>query len=112
MLRIALIALVAASLGAPAALAAPSADDVVQVRVSYADLDVATHAGSRALMQRIAKAAGSVCGGGPDSLIHDDRVRFERCRTEAFGRAVQQLRPEIVDALADYPPDSTLVAAR
>jgi len=112
MLRIALTALVAASIGASSAQAAPSADDVVQVRVSYADLDVATHAGSRALMQRIAKAAGAVCGGGPDSVIHDDRVRFERCRTEAFGRAVQQLRPTIVDAVADYPPGAVVVTAR
>ncbi len=112
MFRIALAAVAAASLGASAAQSAPTAEQVVQVRVSYADLDVATHAGSRALMQRIARAAGAVCGGGPDSLIHDDRVRFERCRTEAFGRAVQQLRPTIVDAVADYPPDAVLVAAR
>ena len=111
MSRIALAAAVVFAASAARAGNAPPAATRVEVRVSYGDLDVAVPSGARALMQRIAKAAATVCGGGPDSVIHDDRLRFDRCRTDAFGRAVKQLDPAIIDAVADYPP-KTLFAAR
>ena len=96
------IALLAALLAAPAAAAARPADDgAAEIRVRYLDQDVRGRDGAQALMQRIARAATQVCGGGPDSLIHDDRVRFDRCRAEAYGRAVMQLDPAIVSAVAD-----------
>ena len=90
----------------------PPDETTYRIRISYADLDITTHAGARVLMDRIARAAAIVCGGGPDSLMHDDRVRFERCRTEAYGRAVGQLDPKIILSVSDYPPQPTLFAAR
>jgi UrcA family protein len=112
MLKIALLAATAAALAASAAHATTYSDATIEVRVHYADLEVAGPDGARALMQRIAKAAAQVCGGGPDSVIHDDRVRFDHCRAEAFGRAVKQLDPQIVTAVADYPPRTQLADAR
>jgi UrcA family protein len=103
MRNIALIAAAAAAFVAPAAHATADSGTTFVVRVRYGDLDVRTHAGAQVLMQRIAKAAAEVCGGAPDSVMHDDRVRFDRCRAEAYGRAVMQLDPVILTAGADDP---------
>lgn len=111
MRNIALIAAAAAAFVPAAAHATPDSESTVVVRVRYVDLDARTHAGSQALMQRIAKAAAEVCGGVPDSAMHDDRVRFDRCRDEAYGRAVKQLSPTIINAVADYPPRTQIADA-
>ena len=111
MRNIVLIAAAAAAFVAPAAQATPASETTFMVRVRFADLDVRTHAGSQALMQRIAKAAAEVCGGAPDSVMHDDRVRFDRCRADAYARAVTQLSPTIINAVADYPPRTQIADA-
>jgi UrcA family protein len=110
MLKIALIAAAAAALFAAPARAEPSAAEVVHLRVAFGDLDVRAAPGAIALMGRIAQAAAQVCGGRPDSVIHDDRVRFDRCRAEAFGRAVTQLDPAIISAVSHYPPGTIRLA--
>lgn len=97
-------------LAASAAHAAPSPESIVQIRVAYSDLDVAAPSGARALMARIAYAAAVVCGRHPDSVMYDDRIRFERCRTDAYGQAVKQLDPAIITAVADYPSRTELGA--
>jgi len=99
---------------APAASAQTAPPGAVRavVRISYADLDVRDWTGALALMNRIARAAGAVCGGGPDSPIGDDEGRFERCRLDAYGRAVTRLDPQVIAAVAAAPPAGPPVAAR
>jgi UrcA family protein len=89
----AIVFALSASIASAAAASPPAAADVV-VRVSYADLNIHAQPGAQALRHRIAKAAAKVCGGVPDSRLYDDKVRFERCRTEAYDRAATQLEPE------------------
>ena len=99
---------------APAASAeiAPSGAVRAVVRISYGDLDVRDRTGALTLMNRIARAAGAVCGGGPDSPLGDDRGRFESCRLDAYGRAVIRLDPQVIAAVADTPAPNPPVTAR
>jgi UrcA family protein len=82
------------------------------MRVSYADLDIRDTAGAHRLMQRIARAAASVCGGGPDSRLYDDKLRFDRCRADAYGRAMMQIDAATGSAAAASQPTGIVVAAR
>lgn len=67
-------------------------EEMVSKTVSYADLDVSSHAGARVLFQRIRSAAEDICG--PDSgwsgEVHDDPKAMgctERALTLALYRA-------------------------
>lgn len=65
-------------------LAGPSFAEPVSTNVSFADLDVATSAGQNALAQRIANAAGAVCGvenGTTDLASH---IAAKTCRAKAI----------------------------
>ena len=105
------LAVLACAPAASAQAAPPSAVRAV-VRISYGDPDVRDRTRALALMNRIARAAGAVCGGGPDSAIGNDDGRFARCRLDAYGRAVTRLDPQVIAAVADAPPASLPVAAR
>src|SRR5437763_819246 len=96
------LAILACAPAASAEIAPPGAVRAV-VRISYGDLDVRDRTGALALMNRIARAAGAVCGGGPDSPLGDDKGRFESCRLDAYGRAVVRLDPQVIAAVADVP---------
>ena len=105
---------VTAGLAASTAQATPSAalaESAVEVRVSYADLDIKAPAGAHRLMQRIAKAAATVCGGGPDSRLYDDKLAFDHCRRDAYGRAVTQLDAAIVTAAGEPMTSAIAVTA-
>jgi UrcA family protein len=79
-------ALVVGSLASPSA--APSSDTKNKV-VDYADLDLSSSAGLKALHRRICVAIADVCGeAGPAS--HEEVIDIERCRTRArAGTSVQ-----------------------
>ncbi len=75
---------------------------VRQTHVGYGDLDPATAAGARALMDRIEAAAAAVCE--PPRLHRtSDEVRWAAdCRAEAVDRAVRNLGgPALAAAAAD-----------
>jgi UrcA family protein len=79
-------ALMVGSLASPSA--APSSDTKSKV-VDYADLDLSSSAGLKALHRRIGVAIADVCGeAGPAS--HEEVIDIERCRTRArAGTSVQ-----------------------
>lgn len=90
---------VALSLGlglwlATAAVGMASAQTAPQTaaRVSYADLDLSSEAGARALLYRIRVAASSACGQETHSpLFPRESARHRACVNEAVGAAVNQI---------------------
>ena len=84
--------------------------------VSYADLDLATHDGARALLKRINVAAKEACGPAPvmSPLTPAAPTLHERCITEAAGKAVAEVNAPLVVALHTGAPQPAgeLFAAR
>lgn len=74
----------------------PAAAQTATVRVSYADLDLATPAGVATLDRRIAGATAKFC---PDRFDHDllRRVFAERCRRTLIAKVAGQ-RARAIDA--------------
>ena len=99
-------ALVAASLSTPA-LAQDSSPTSLCVR--WADLDLTTEAGLRALDRRISNAAATACG-IPSSADPVGKRAVKQCRAEARDRAYSQRQTAI--ALARAASATTLAAAR
>lgn len=84
--------------------------------VSYADLDLSTHDGARALLKRINVAAKEACGPAPvmSPLTPIAATLHERCITEAAARAVAEVNAPLVVALhtGQPQPAGELFAAR
>lgn len=75
-----------------AAPAMASSDTVAPKRlVHYADLDLTTSAGQRALHSRILRAAGKVCGGVDLRDLDPMREVFTACREAAKATATEQV---------------------
>jgi UrcA family protein len=74
-------------------------DETPSVTVQYADLNLSTGAGAKAMLQRIQHAANSVCG--PQSSQPIDRMArlHETCVKQAISHAVSQLKNPMVTAL-------------
>lgn len=89
---IAICALAAASLVATAATAQPERTDV---KVSFADLNLASPAGHAALVRRITVAANTACGVDANRWDLLIRRKAVRCRDAAVANALAQ-----VDAVA------------
>jgi UrcA family protein len=92
---------IAAALAAAASLlpAAPAAAEEFTVRISYADLDLATAAGTEQLGKRIEVAAEEACG---RPFIRDLSAiaSFERCKGKAVEGAVKQLDAKGIEIAA------------
>src|SRR5579863_8443889 len=85
-------ALIAACVAVSAAGSARAAalSDVPAVKVRYADLNLATEQGSRALYERIVAAAQQVCA--PENIRDLQAVATARsCRQEAIALAVRDV---------------------
>jgi UrcA family protein len=82
----------AAALAAAASLlpAAPAAAEDFTVRISYADLDLATAAGAEQLGKRIEANAEAACG-RPSVRDIKRTVAFEKCKDQVVAGAVEQL---------------------
>ena len=90
-------------------------DDVASVKVQYADLNLSSPTGAKAMLQRIHQAANAVCG--PQSTSQIDRMArlHESCVKQAVSGSVRQLNVPMVTAL--YTGDgeaalTTLASAR
>ncbi len=70
--------------------AAPAAEDVPQVVVRYADLNLANEQGLKTLYRRIAAAAQAVC---PQSADRELSLRslVQECREQAIARAIHDV---------------------
>jgi UrcA family protein len=89
--------LIVATAAARAGSAAPPA--TAAIKVSYADLNLATDAGSRALYQRITAAAHKVCAVS-DIRDLDALAGDQSCERAAVTQAVQQVHNAHVAALS------------
>ncbi|HXA41165.1 MAG TPA: UrcA family protein [Phenylobacterium sp.] len=72
---------------------------VTFTRVPYSDLDLASPAGARRLLQRIEAAADAVCGGAARAVSAHDRDAYETCREGAISGAVARANSPALAAL-------------
>jgi UrcA family protein len=81
-----------------------SAEDTAtaSVKVKYADLDLTSEAGARALLQRLHRAAKTVCGDRGDDPF--ERYLWAPCVADATNRAVATLGNPLVTALNGSAP--------
>ncbi len=90
--------LACASAGAQQAKLSFTPDGRPQVRVSYADLDIARPADAAVLSRRIHAAAEQVCGPRPESILDIVATReFKQCLGESLDSAFTQLRELAAD---------------
>lgn len=90
------------AMGTAFVAASPAAAQSVEtqtVRVSYADLNLNSDAGARAMLRRLRAATAEVCGEriGPRSLAEHRKIRA--CRTASIGQAVAELDNERVSTM-------------
>lgn len=99
----------AAAVAVAAALVVPTvsqAAESVSMRVSYADLNLASDAGSHVLQRRIAIAARVVCG-FEESRLYDVIIATNACRTGA----IEGARPAYEAAVASARHGTVIVGA-
>jgi len=90
MRRIALLALAAAVVATPAA--ARPRHILSMVRIEVGDLDLASDAGSKAMIRRLDAAARTLCVVTRSPLLPGHEGRAWRCRRDAVAAAVVRLR--------------------
>lgn len=102
--RIAIAAFVAIAVGVPASFAQVSRKEgeIPTVKVNYADLNLSTEEGSRALYGRLVIAARQVCPEPADTLLAIRlNLQAERCVSDAVQRAVKEIRnPKFAEVAA------------
>jgi UrcA family protein len=119
MLKSILIAIAGAGLASLAsapssARAQPASNsESVSVRINFADLNLSSQQGARAMMGRIQGAARSICG-DPSSMVDlGERARSETCIDQTVDDAVRSLGSPTVAALRDSRRGAeTFVASR
>ncbi len=101
---------------APAAMAEPDTVRPVSASVSYADLDLSTESGARAMLERVKVAARDMCGVKPIHSPLTPRApgQFHDCVADAVDSAVTSLGSSLVLALHKVDTDSapTTLASR
>ncbi len=85
---------------------AQTAPKQITAQVSYADLDLSTHDGARALLKRINSAAKEACGPDPvmSPLTPAAPTRYDRCIEQAADKAVADVNAPLVVALHTGAP--------
>jgi UrcA family protein len=73
--------------------------------VPYADLDLASDAGARAMLARIQAAAGAVCGGAANKTSKAEKADYRDCHAIAVAGAVSKMRSPLLSRLAAGPAD-------
>jgi UrcA family protein len=100
---VSLLATAGLAIAVPAA-AQPFAPDPagtpISVHVSYADLNLGTREGARAMLGRIDNAAKEACGDEPDVRLLSERAVYDRCKAQAEAQGVRDLNAPLVTAMA------------
>lgn len=105
-----LIAAAAFSAGAARAAPAPG-PQTATVHVRVADLDLASEAGARVALRRIARAADAVCGDEADTRDLQRRAMFETCVRGVVNETVASAHSPMLAALNGGPAHARLAAA-
>ncbi len=90
--------------------AGAQAQDVVQIHVKFADLDVNHPAGAAVLYQRIRVAAGKVCA-MPDSRELDRAAQAKACMAKATADAVAAVNAPALTGLYQAKVGDTHLAS-
>ena len=100
---VAVILALAATLGAAATAQASDAGRPGMVRtqvvVDYADLNLGSVAGNKALYARLSHAAERACGPEPESKDLRGRSDYRQCREQALAKAVDSIGSPELQAL-------------
>lgn len=97
----------ALALAAPAASFAAPEGGVLQVKVSYGDVNLNTTKGAVRLLHRLDRAATEVCGGAIlRNPIDVEMARASDCYRAAMDRSVVQVNAPVLSAL--YERSTTL----
>ncbi len=101
-----------ATIAAAGAHASPPGPDVVTVRVSVADLNLAGKPGASIALQRIRAAAGAICGDRPMVEELDRSALYDACLRSTVGQAVASLDNSLVTALYEGSARPPVMASR
>ncbi len=95
---------------APAAMAEPDTVRPVSATVSYADLDLSTEDGARAMLKRIRITARDVCGAEPvhSPLTPRAPTQFRNCVIDAVDSAVTGLGAPLLASLHNDEAEQAL----
>lgn len=94
-------AMIAAAVGPGAATAfAASPDDPVSIKVSIADLNMASEAGAKEALARIQYAANQACGGDTSDQSLGEQMQFRACAKQAVQRAVTAVNQPALTAVS------------
>ena len=95
-------AMIAAAIGPGATTAfAASPDDPISVKVSLADLNMASDAGARTALARIQNAANRACGGDVSDQSLGEQMQFRSCAKQAVQRAVTAINQPALTAVSE-----------
>lgn len=90
------------AIGTAIAAASPASAQSIEtrtVRVSYADLDLNSDVGARAMLRRLRAATADACEDPVRRLTLHERKKIRACRAEALGQAVAELDNERVSTM-------------
>jgi UrcA family protein len=85
--------------GATSAFAA-SPDDPISVKVSIADLNMASEAGARTALARIQYAADRACGGDVSDQTLGEQMQFRSCARQAVERTIASINQPALTAVS------------
>ena len=102
--RVVVAAVFAIAVSTPASFAQISLQEgeIPKTTVRYADLNLSTEEGARALYSRLIAAAQKVCPTRADTLLALKQIReVDRCVTETVQRAVKEIKdPKFAEGVA------------
>ena len=105
-------AMIAITVGSGATTAfAASPDDPISVKVSLADLNMASEAGAQTALARIRFAANQACGGDLSDQTLGEQMQFRSCAKQAVQRAVASINQPALTAVSQGRHVTTMASA-
>ena len=98
-------------LAGPFAHAAPDGADVVSVKVNVADLNLATRAGAKSMLERLRTATRDICGYAPSPANIQAMTDYHACFDQTLAGAVRAVgSPLVSEAFAESGGTSSALA--
>jgi UrcA family protein len=105
-------AMIAITVGSGATTAfAGSPNDPISVKVSLADLNMASEAGAQTALARIRFAANQACGGDLSDQTLGEQMQFRSCAKQAVQRAVASINQPALTAVSQGRHVTTMASA-
>ena len=104
-------ALMVAAIAPGASAFAADPDGQVSLKVSIADLNLATEAGAREALARIQRTARHICGDGDAEPGLTQQLQFRSCVSEAVQHAVAAINAPMLTAVSQGRHTDTAMAS-